>query len=70
MNAVAPGPVWTPLIPLSMPQEQIEQFGADTPMGRTGQPAEMATCYVFLASDEARRVSGEILAATGGRITA
>lgn len=70
VNAVAPGPVRTPLIPMSMPQEQIEQFGADTPMGRTARPAELAPCYVFLASDEARFVSGEILAATGGRITA
>jgi NAD(P)-dependent dehydrogenase (short-subunit alcohol dehydrogenase family) len=70
VNAVAPGPVWTPLIPMSMPSEQTEQFGADTPLGRTAQPVEMAPCYVFLASDEARFVSGEILAATGGRITA
>lgn len=62
--------MWTPLIAMSMPQEQIEQFGADTPMGRTAQPAEMAPCYVFLACDESRFVSGEILAATGGRITA
>jgi NAD(P)-dependent dehydrogenase (short-subunit alcohol dehydrogenase family) len=70
VNAVAPGPVWTPLIPMSMPKEQIEQFGADTPMGRTAQPAELAPCYVFLASDESRFVSGEILAATGGKLTA
>ncbi len=70
MNAAAPGPVRTPLIPMSMPQEQIEQFGADTPMGRTARPAELAPCYVFLASDETRFVSGEILAATGGTITA
>jgi len=70
VNAVAPGPVWTPLIPMSMPEEQIEQFGADTPMGRTAQPAELAPPYVFLASDEARFVSGEILAVTGGKLTA
>jgi NAD(P)-dependent dehydrogenase (short-subunit alcohol dehydrogenase family) len=70
VNAVAPGPVWTPLIPMSMPKEQIEQFGADTPMGRTAQPAELAPCYVFLACDESRFVSGEILAATGGKPTA
>jgi len=70
VNAVAPGPVWTPLIPMSMPDEQVEQFGSDTPMGRTAQPAELAPCYVFLASDEARFVSGEILAATGGMPTA
>jgi NAD(P)-dependent dehydrogenase (short-subunit alcohol dehydrogenase family) len=70
VNAVAPGPVWTPLIPMSMPEDQIEQFGSDTPLGRTAQPAEIAPCYVFLASDEARFVSGEILAATGGKLTA
>jgi hypothetical protein len=70
VNAVAPGPVWTPLIPMSMPEEQIEQFGADTPVGRTAQPAELAPPYVFLASDEARFVSGEILAVTGGKLTA
>jgi NAD(P)-dependent dehydrogenase (short-subunit alcohol dehydrogenase family) len=70
VNAVAPGPVWTPLIPMSMPPEQVASFGEDTPMGRTAQPAEIAPCYVFLASDEARFVSGEILAATGGKVTA
>ncbi len=70
VNAVAPGPVWTPLIPMSMPPEAVASFGADTPMGRTAQPADIAPCYVFLASDEARFVSGEILAATGGKLTA
>jgi NAD(P)-dependent dehydrogenase (short-subunit alcohol dehydrogenase family) len=70
VNAVAPGPVWTPLIPMSMPPEQVASFGEDTPMGRTAQPAEIAPCYVFLASDEAGFVSGEILAATGGKLTA
>jgi len=66
VNAVAPGPVWTPLVAMSMPAEQLEEFGARTPTGRTAQPAELAPPYVFLASDEARFVSGEILAVTGG----
>jgi NAD(P)-dependent dehydrogenase (short-subunit alcohol dehydrogenase family) len=70
VNAVAPGPVWTPLIPMSMPQEAAEQFGADNPMQRPAQPAELAPPYVFLACDESRFVSGEILAVTGGMVTA
>jgi NAD(P)-dependent dehydrogenase (short-subunit alcohol dehydrogenase family) len=70
VNAVAPGPVWTPLIPMSMPEEQTSQFGAEAPLGRTAQPSELAPPYVFLASDESRYVSGEILAVTGGQITA
>ena len=69
VNAVAPGPVWTPLIPMSMPEDQVEEFGGQTPMGRTAQPAELAPPYVFLASDESRFVSGEILAVTGGTPT-
>ena len=70
VNSVAPGPVWTPLIPMSMPPEQTAQFGADTPTQRAAQPAELAPPYVFLASDESRYVSGEILAVTGGEVTA
>jgi len=70
VNAVAPGPVWTPLIPMSMPEDQVEGFGSDTPAGRAAQPAELAPPYVFLASDESRYVSGEILAVTGGQVTA
>ena len=70
VNAVAPGPVWTPLIPMSMPQEKVEEFGASTPTGRTAQPADLAPPYVFLASNESRFVSGETLAVTGGEITA
>jgi NAD(P)-dependent dehydrogenase (short-subunit alcohol dehydrogenase family) len=70
VNAVAPGPVWTPLIPMSMPEEKTSEFGAETPLGRTAQPSELAPPYVFLASDESRYVSGEILAVTGGQITA
>jgi hypothetical protein len=52
VNAVAPGPIWTPLIPATMPPEKVEQFGADTPLGRAGQPVELAAAYVFLASDD------------------
>jgi NAD(P)-dependent dehydrogenase (short-subunit alcohol dehydrogenase family) len=65
-NAVAPGPIWTPLIPSTMPPEKVAKFGADTPMGRPGQPAELAPVYVLLASDEASYVSGATVAVTGG----
>ncbi|WDF67254.1 SDR family oxidoreductase [Sphingobacterium oryzagri] len=67
VNAVAPGPVWTPLIPSTIPDH--ENFGENTPMGRPGQPAEMAPIYVFLASDAASYVSGATIPATGGRAT-
>jgi NAD(P)-dependent dehydrogenase (short-subunit alcohol dehydrogenase family) len=66
VNAVAPGPVWTPLIPSTMPREKVEKFGADTVFGRAAQPAELAPIYAFLASSEASYVSGEIYGATGG----
>ena len=66
-NSVAPGPIWTPLIPSTMPQEKVENFGKDTPLGRPGQPAELAPVYVLLASDEASYVSGARVAVTGGR---
>lgn len=66
-NAVAPGPIWTPLIPATMPAEQVEGFGAQVPMGRPGQPAELAPVYVMLASDEASYVSGATIAVTGGQ---
>jgi len=66
VNAVAPGPIWTPLIPSTMPQEKVKNFGADTPIGRPGQPAELASVYVLLASDEASYVSGATVAVTGG----
>jgi NAD(P)-dependent dehydrogenase (short-subunit alcohol dehydrogenase family) len=66
-NAVAPGPVWTPLIPGSFPADKIPEFGKSTPMGRAAQPAELAPAYVFLASDEARFVNGEVLGVTGGK---
>lgn len=67
VNAVAPGPIWTPLIPSTMPDP--ENFGKDTPMGRPGQPVEVASAYVFLASDEASYISGATIPVTGGRIT-
>ena len=65
-NSVAPGPIWTPLIPSTMPPEQVETFGNDTPMGRPGQPVEVAPVYVMLAADEASYVSGARVGITGG----
>jgi NAD(P)-dependent dehydrogenase (short-subunit alcohol dehydrogenase family) len=67
VNSVAPGPVWTPLIPATMPPEKVEQFGQDTPLGRVGQPAELAPVYVLLGSDDGSFVSGARVAVTGGR---
>jgi hypothetical protein len=67
VNSVAPGPIWTPLIPATMPDEKVESFGEDTPMGRAGQPAELAPAYVFFASQESSYVSGEVLGVTGGK---
>lgn len=69
VNAVAPGPIWTPLIPATMPEEKVKQFGTDTPLGRPGQPAELAPAYVYFASQESSYVTGEILGVTGGRPT-
>ncbi|SFY51072.1 SDR family oxidoreductase [Streptomyces sp. F-1] len=66
-NSVAPGPIWTPLIPATMPPEQVEGFGSEVPLGRPGQPAELAPVYVMLASDEAAYVSGARVAVTGGQ---
>jgi len=66
-NSVAPGPIWTPLIPSTMPHEHVESFGKNTPLGRPGQPAELAPVYVLLASDEASYVSGTRIDVTGGR---
>jgi NAD(P)-dependent dehydrogenase (short-subunit alcohol dehydrogenase family) len=66
-NAVAPGPIWTPLVTMSFPAEKNAQFGSDTPLGRPGQPAELAPLYVFLACDESRYISGEVIGATGGK---
>jgi NAD(P)-dependent dehydrogenase (short-subunit alcohol dehydrogenase family) len=68
VNAVAPGPIWTPLQPATQPEEKIEQFGAETPLGRAGQPAELAGAFVFLASErEASYVSATVLGVTGGK---
>ncbi|MGY1695910.1 SDR family oxidoreductase [Geodermatophilus sp. SYSU D00814] len=65
-NSVAPGPVWTPLIPATMPEEKVASFGQQVPLGRAAQPAELAPVYVLLASDEASYVSGARVAVTGG----
>jgi hypothetical protein len=65
-NVVAPGPIWTPLIPSTMPPEQVKNLGSEVPMQRVGQPAELAPAYVMLASDEASYISGATVAVTGG----
>lgn len=67
VNAVAPGPIWTPLIPATMPVDEVEEFGIDTPLGRAGAPEEVAAAYVFLASEEASYVSAAVLGVTGGK---
>ena len=69
VNAVAPGPVWTPLIPATLPPEKVKKFGLKTPLKRPGQPAEMAPIYVMLASEEGSYISGATIEATGGRYT-
>ena len=66
VNSVAPGPIWTPLIPSTMPPEEVESFGQQVPMKRPGQPAEVAPVYVMLASDQASYISGARIAVTGG----
>jgi NAD(P)-dependent dehydrogenase (short-subunit alcohol dehydrogenase family) len=68
VNVVAPGPVWTPLIPSTMPDESLDSFGADTPIGRAAQPAELAPAFVFLASDDSRYITGEVIGVTGGEL--
>lgn len=68
VNAVAPGPVWTPLIPASFPDDKVSEFGKDIPMERPAQPVEIATCYVFLASSEAAFLTGQVLHPNGGSI--
>jgi NAD(P)-dependent dehydrogenase (short-subunit alcohol dehydrogenase family) len=67
-NAVAPGPVWTPLIPSTFPPEKVAEFGKDTAFGRAAQPAELAPAYVLLASDDGRYMTGEVIGVTGGRM--
>ena len=69
VNAVAPGPIWTPLIPATLPPEKVKNFGLKTPLKRPGQPAEMAPIYVMLASEEGSYISGATIEATGGRYT-
>lgn len=68
VNAVAPGPIWTPLIPSSFDAETVENFGKDTPMGRMGQPSEVAPAYLFLASDDASYITGQVIHVNGGKI--
>jgi NAD(P)-dependent dehydrogenase (short-subunit alcohol dehydrogenase family) len=68
VNGVAPGPIWTPLIPSTFPPEKVASFGADVPMKRPGQPAEVASCYVFLASDDSSYIAGQILHPNGGEV--
>jgi NAD(P)-dependent dehydrogenase (short-subunit alcohol dehydrogenase family) len=68
VNAVAPGPIWTPLIVSSFDRRKVARFGTNTPMKRAGEPAEVAPCFVFLASDEASYVTGQVLHPNGGEI--
>lgn len=68
VNGVAPGPIWTPLIPSTFPKEEVATFGSDTPLGRAGQPEEVAPSYVFLASDDASYVTGQMLHPNGGSV--
>ena len=68
VNAVAPGPIWTPLIPATMPEEKVASFGKDVPMGRPGQPEEVAPCYLFLASDDSSYMAGQVLHPNGGNV--
>jgi NAD(P)-dependent dehydrogenase (short-subunit alcohol dehydrogenase family) len=67
VNVVAPGPVWTPLIPATMPEEKAQAFGQDSPMGRPAQPAELAPLFFFLASNESSYIAGEVVGVTGGK---
>ncbi len=67
VNGVAPGPIWTPLIPASYPAEAVDKFGQDVPLGRVGQPADVAPSYVFLASEDAAYMTGTVLHPDGGR---
>ena len=67
VNAVAPGPIWTPLIPATMTEQKVESHGDDTPLGRAGQPAEVAPAYVFFASGESSYITAEVLGVTGGK---
>lgn len=66
VNSVAPGPIWTPLIPATMPKSKVESHGSSTPLGRAGQPSEVAPAYVFFASQESSYITAEVLGVTGG----
>jgi NAD(P)-dependent dehydrogenase (short-subunit alcohol dehydrogenase family) len=68
VNGVAPGPIWTPLIPSTFPEEKVESFGGDVPLARAGQPEEVAPCFVFLASDDASYMTGQVLHPNGGSV--
>ena len=68
VNGVAPGPIWTPLIPASFQGEKVAEFGSDVPLGRAGQPEEIAPCYVFLVSEDASYMTGQVLHPNGGEI--
>jgi len=68
VNAVAPGPIWTPLIPSTFDEEKVSKFGSDAPLGRAGQPHECGSCYVFLASEDASYITGQVLHPNGGEI--
>ena len=68
VNAVAPGPIWTPLIPSTFPPDKVKEFGTDTPLGRVGQPEEVAPCFVFLASDDSSYMTGQVLHPNGGSV--
>ncbi|PRR73258.1 SDR family oxidoreductase [Clostridium thermopalmarium] len=69
VNAVAPGPIWTPLIPSSFSKDEVAKFGLDTPLGRAGQPAELAPAYVYLASEDSSYVTGQVIHVNGGKST-
>jgi NAD(P)-dependent dehydrogenase (short-subunit alcohol dehydrogenase family) len=68
VNAVAPGPIWTPLIPSTFPPDKVAKFGTDTPLGRAGQPEEVAPSYVFLAAEDSSYMTGQVLHPNGGTI--
>jgi NAD(P)-dependent dehydrogenase (short-subunit alcohol dehydrogenase family) len=68
VNGVAPGPIWTPLIPSTFPRQEVKTFGSDTPMGRAGEPAEVAPSFVFLASEDGSYMSGQVLHPNGGEV--
>lgn len=68
VNAVAPGPIWTPLIPATFPADKVASFGSQVPMKRAGQPVEVATCYVFLASEDSSYIAGQVLHPNGGKV--